>query len=1037
MRRPRGLRGIAVPVAAVVLLGWVVSMGSDVSREEIRALLSDARYQEAEEAALSLLKNVEAESGLRSLRAAEVLDILVEARWRGGKAGEPETLNLAERAIKMKEAIVGREHASVATSLKNLGVMRYKTGDLDGARPLFERALAIQEKTLGSEHPETAKTLNNLGVLLYDNGQYGRARPILERALAIREKILGADHPDVAKVLDSLGSLLRDTGDYIATRSAFERSLKIKRKTLRPDHPDLAKALDNLANLFYTTGDYRSARPLYEEALAIREKGPNRIELAIGLSNHAGILIKIGDRAGAKRDCERALEIRETTLGPDHLDVAASLSHLADLYLEEGDSAKAKELYDRALAIAERKVGRDHPDVAVFLLGLASIAARVNDVAGARQYYERALSVTEKALGPHHPEVAAVLQNQADFLASGGDRKGALDAALRAEAIARGHFRLTARALSERESLRYAAVRASGLDAAIALAAGGLDPASRRRVWDGLIRSRALVLDEMSARRRALGRSADPGVARLAGSLRSAREELANLVVSGPGEDSPERYRSQVEAAHARAERAEHALAAKSGAFRRGRAKEQVGLAEVASALPADSALLAFARFTDRESVPRYAAFVLSSAKAEPEVIALGSVDGVESLFARWSREAARGALAPDGAAADAEASYRGAGEALRRFVWDPVAPRLRGVRRVFIVPDGALNLLSFGALPAEDGGYLVESGPLIHYLSAERDLTAAGTDGSGVAGKRAAGLLAVGGPAFDERSLFAALAPLARPVAGGDSRTGAASRTRVAAASGSSPVAFRGDQAACGSFQSIVFKTLPASEREVREVAALWKKSGRPIVELTGAAASERAFKTKAPGRGVLHLATHGFFLGGKCRSALESTRGIGGLKPAEENGASQVTGENPLLLSGLAFAGANHRAAAGPGEDDGILTAEEIATLDLRGVGWAVLSACDTGAGEVKAGEGVFGLRRAFQVAGARTVIMSLWAVEDEAARAWMKALYEARLLRGLATAEAVREASLTVLRHRRARGESTHPFFWAGFVAAGDWR
>jgi CHAT domain-containing protein len=109
----------------------------------------------------------------------------------------------------------------------------------------------------------------------------------------------------------------------------------------------------------------------------------------------------------------------------------------------------------------------------------------------------------------------------------------------------------------------------------------------------------------------------------------------------------------------------------------------------------------------------------------------------------------------------------------------------------------------------------------------------------------------------------------------------------------------------------------------------------------------------------------------------------------------------------------------------------------LDLQGTEWAVLSACDTGLGEIRAGEGVFGLRRAFQIAGARTIIMSLWSVEDESTRVWMHALYEGRLQRRLDTAAAVREAGLTVLRARRAKGQSTHPFYWGAFVAAGDWR
>jgi CHAT domain-containing protein len=145
----------------------------------------------------------------------------------------------------------------------------------------------------------------------------------------------------------------------------------------------------------------------------------------------------------------------------------------------------------------------------------------------------------------------------------------------------------------------------------------------------------------------------------------------------------------------------------------------------------------------------------------------------------------------------------------------------------------------------------------------------------------------------------------------------------------------------------------------------------------------------------------------------------------------------ENPLLLSGLALAGANHRETAGPEEEDGILTAEEIAALNLVGTELAVLSGCDTGVGEVKAGEGVLGLQRAFQLAGARALVMSLWPVEDEAARQWMATFYRSRLAVGLDIPESVRKASRRALRQRRARGLSTHPFYWAGFVATGDWR
>jgi len=126
-----------------------------------------------------------------------------------------------------------------------------------------------------------------------------------------------------------------------------------------------------------------------------------------------------------------------------------------------------------------------------------------------------------------------------------------------------------------------------------------------------------------------------------------------------------------------------------------------------------------------------------------------------------------------------------------------------------------------------------------------------------------------------------------------------------------------------------------------------------------------------------VLHLATHGFFLDA-CDPAASAT-----------SPRSSGPIENPLLLSGLALAGAND----GKRPDDGILTAEEIVSLNLGGLEWAVLSACDTGLGEIRAGEGVFGLRRAFQLAGAHTVIMSLWPVDDNSTRLWMQELYRAR--------------------------------------------
>jgi CHAT domain-containing protein len=231
----------------------------------------------------------------------------------------------------------------------------------------------------------------------------------------------------------------------------------------------------------------------------------------------------------------------------------------------------------------------------------------------------------------------------------------------------------------------------------------------------------------------------------------------------------------------------------------------------------------------------------------------------------------------------------------------------------------------------------------------------------------------------------------------------------------------FRGTVTGCDGFRRWRFTPLPATRQELQSIAALWKHSATAradaarLLTLQGRDADEAAFKDNAPGRRIIHLATHGFVVGKDC------TQGH----------------DNPLLCSGLALAGANRRRTAGLEVEDGILTAEEVSALDLGGVEWAVLSACKTGIGEIAAGEGVFSLRRAFQIAGVRSVIMSLGPVGDAAAATWMTSLYRRRLRDRLSTAKAVRQASLDVLRQRRARGQNCHPSYWAGFVAAGDWR
>ena len=219
---------------------------------------------------------------------------------------------------------------------------------------------------------------------------------------------------------------------------------------------------------------------------------------------------------------------------------------------------------------------------------------------------------------------------------------------------------------------------------------------------------------------------------------------------------------------------------------------------------------------------------------------------------------------------------------------------------------------------------------------------------------------------------------------------------------------------------------------REAARLGALWHErfgATAPALILEGAAATETQVRSAAVDADVLHFATHGLDLAGDCAmpdSRIATTRGfaIAVDAPLDEKASAPATAA--LVL------------APGPGDDDdGLLTAQEIAALDLSRTRWAVLAACATAAGTARHYEGLFGLARAFRLAGARTVISSLWPVEDAATAEWSEALYGARLGAGLDTAQALAAAQRGVLSARRERGESTHPYYWAAFVASGDWR
>jgi CHAT domain-containing protein/tetratricopeptide (TPR) repeat protein len=902
--------------------------------EDVRRVLEAGRYSDAERDARAALATMEQAGTAGSLPAADVLDLLVAALWRGGKAADREAETFAARAIEIKQELLGANAPALAASLDNAGVLYFVRGDYERARPLYERAYEILSAAAANDARYEAalgRVHSHLGPLFQELGEYSTAREHYERSLAVLRATMGSEHTQVAMTANNLATLLSKIGDYGEALRLYRESLTALEAALGPEHPLIASSKHNLAELDQQMGRNDEAAALYREAIVLKEK----------------------------------------VLGTAHPSLALSLSNLSYVSSDRLELEPAQSLAERALEIQERAYGPAHVELAYSLISLGRAQAALGNYDDAQATLERAVQLRSDALGPDNPLVAEPLHFLGEAQLRAGREREALALALRAEAIGRNHLRLTARGAPERQALHYAEERLSSLDLALAIAADLQDPSLSASAWDALIRSRAVVLDEMATRHR-LAAEGDASLRESFASYRTAAERLVNVLLRGPGTASVEQYRLKIAELRAAEEAAERRVAAASASVRTALAERELGYREVGAALPDGATLVAFARVGGdaRSGVAEasYLAFVLEASGGSPRIVSLGSARNIETAVRRWRAE-----LRPDAAAGEA-ARYRAAGELVRELTWDPLGVTAEDDRLVLVVPAGALHLVNFSALPLPGGEFIAENDVLIHYLSSERDLVADAT--------RAASpeVLVVGGPETPGGSIGAT-----RGVADG-----------------------------CDPLVRLDVPPLPGALREARSVASIFRAAPgtTSVTELTQAAATKAAFKEQAPGKSVVHVATHGFFVAGDCVT-------------------DQSDVASPLRLSGLAFSSAELDTG------EAILLAEEVAALDLRSVQWVVLSGCDTGVGQIEVDEGILGLRRAFRIAGAGTLVMSLWPVEDRSTETFMTALYDARLNDGRSTSAAMRAAYRAALAAARREHGEPHPLYWAPFIASGDWR
>ena len=934
---------------------------------------------------------------------AQSLNILAELYRNQGQYARAEPL--FKRSLAIYEKAFGPNHLYVAASLNNLAELHRNQGQYALAEPLSKRSLAIYENALGPNHPSVAVSLNNLAAVLRDAGDYGGARPLYERGLKINEEALGPTHPDVAMSLNNLALLLQDTGDYVRAQMLYERALKINEHALGPMHPTVALSLNNLAFLLNATGDYARARPLMERALRIHEQtlGPTHPSVAVSLNNLAYLLSAMGYYAGARPLYERALRIHEQTLGPMHPSVAVSLNNLALLLDEMGDYAAARPLYERALRITEQALGTTHPDVAGSLNNLAVLLKTMKDYGGARPLYERALKVNEQALGPTNPRVAMSLNNLAGLEAA--QRRFGLAAGLykRASLIQDRHIQNVFNITTEAEKLIFIESLSGGYQAYLSLVHQHLN-ADTEVIRDGLelvLRRKGVVFDAQSRAREALKGRLSETARKDFDRLSALRSELARLLLNKPEKMSADIYKEKLNTLQQEIEATERRLAGQSALVAKELQQRTVTVERVSKQLPKNAALAEFVKirdvdFANREgkSSWRYLAFVLTST-GDVTLVDLGEADALEVLAARVSEDL-RLSVKSGGSQPIHLQKSLGSLRELYTQLWTPLQKSLGRADKVLLSPDGILNLVPFATLMDADGRPLVERYQ-IAYVSSGRELVGA----DATAHKPDSDLLLVANPAFDlNAQKVTASVTVPSPMRSRD---------------------FRGH-----------FGPLPGTDREASDIPPLVAGDQKRKQVVVGPQATEGAVKTARSPR-ILHLATHGFFLQDEAAQPDLDTRG--GLLQTGRSRQPRTAAtryENPLLRSGLAFAGANNASQVTEG-DDGLLTALEITGMDLYGTELVVLSACETAVGEVKTGEGVFGLRRAFALAGAKNLMMSLWPVSDDITADQMKAFYQN--LQKMPPAEALRQAQLQTIKELKAEFDGiAPPALWAPFILQG---
>lgn len=929
-------------------------------------------------------------------------------------------LPFCEEALAESNRQNGARHPRTSEPRANLAYLHFQRGDYEAAERLYREVIQSLAPMHEQFQFQIVMMKTALAAALDSQGKYPQVEEAYQQAITMLSKSEPSNAKQLVPVISNLAEFYRSQGKYDLAESTLQEALLVLKKANLTEDRLYAHVLNNLGELHRELGRIAYAESYLQASLALRlrvlpPKDPN---IAITLNNYAELLRERGRYAEAIPMYEKAMAIRKHSLSEKHPHYVSSIENMGRLYLDQGDFARAEPLLKESLVLRERSAGIQHPLYAKTLCGLAQFHRVQGHFTEAQALLQQALAIRTRVFGHQHIQLGLVEHELALVAIGQGDERTAVAHFERALAIEEGILALAdgeARLLAFVDKYQASAKHVYSLllskePAAQQLAVRLLLTRKGRWLEAGLRASQILQ-----------GNNNAPGTKELFERLRTLRSQLVRRLLGNQASPDGWNANSNIPSLQAEIDELERKLLAVSGKPpQEKKLSLSTILSEVTERIGPDSALIEFVRFSpyqfqSRSSTEalrwgnaRYAAVLISKQMA-PRVYDLGSAstleDAVGSLMSMLH---------------DRRSEPQHMAKHVFQIIFAAMKNQLSKWKKIYLSTDGVLHTLPFYAL--HDGSkYLIDKSEFV-YLTSGRDLIR-NYNVSTPSVTRTALLFA--DPTYGDLMASAPVQPF--------------SSKRDSAA----PV-YRSWEL-LGMAQSLT--ALPGSRVEV---AAIAKYLPSPQV-LTGAEASEANLRRiEAPW--LLHLALHAgvgqlpsqpsvqpvepgalpmadtVTLQEQQQRGLAHAAGpVPSAAPAVEETAvdllPQHMARSALFLSGAAQAGSTSEAAS-----DGILTAEEARDLQLHGTALVVLSACESGLGVLHASHGVFGLRRAFLVAGAETLITSLWRIDDIATAELMTGLYRQLL-------EVRRDRSSALKAAMKAQREKyPHPYYWAPFILIG---